>query len=156
MAKSKGFNVESVKNPRKQLDADAVDAFVSGADYNAGVPAKPEKPEKTEKPIKQAEPEKAAQEVLGPVIQEHPEFKDEKILKKKTQTPLSNLKSSIEHPWNSGSAQLKRNILVQIDDVAYKKLEYIVGRIGTRMSIRKFAIEAVQNRIEDELKKILK
>lgn len=143
MAKIKGFNVDSVKNPRKQIDPDAAAAFVLGADYTAGAPVQPSDPEKKpagENPVSEAQKPKKA--------------KKERIAKEKSQKSKDK-EVSVELPWVSGSAQLKRNILVQIDDITYKKLEYLVGHIGSRMSIRKFAIEAVQNRVEDELKKIL-
>lgn len=145
MAKN-SFSMDTIKNPPKDIDQDAAAAFISGADYTpaAKAPAAPAAPKKTD------------EEPPAPVAKEPVKAKKEKSPKEKDPKSLSDLKGAVEQPWESGSEQQMRNILVQISDASYKKLEYVVGHMGTRMSIRKFAIEAVQNRIEDELKKILK
>lgn len=141
------FMVDTIKNPRKQLDADAAAAFVSGADYTPPAAQAPAVPEA---------PEKAVDEEPIIATQEAPKSKKEKPPKEKAEKALTDLKGTVEQPWETGSEQIMRSILVQISEASYKKIEYLIENMGTRMSIRKFAIEAVQSRIEDELKKLSK
>lgn len=149
MAKRQGFSMDTVKNPRKPIDLQRAQEFIRGADYAPGF--------SLDSPVEQTHtsPDKGAAEKVSENVQDAVSVligTESKTLVKGNNHEIAVAK----YPWEECNPQKIRHITVQLDDISYNKLEYVIEHMSGRQSIRKFARETVLNRINEELDKLLK
>lgn len=149
MAKKQGFSMDTVKNPRKPIDLQKAQEFIRAADYAPGLAS--------DSPVEQTptitDKDKAAR-VSGNVQDAG------SVLIGTESKPLdkgnNHETDAAKYPWEECNPQKIRHITVQLDDISYNKLEYVIEHMPGRQSIRKFARETVLNKINEELDKLLK